>query len=218
GPPEAEIVLGGAHYRLEPEQARELEAFSLEHFAAGADDARTLVAAEIDKRLDAVLARARARIPAVLGGYSSLRGEYARALVTVGALIGLTDPNDLVEHAAAALLPEHEWADELGGLDAAVAERLEAHRQRLRARWLAEVSARLEPRRVPAPLPEARDARPALAIDEWLAELAARERSAFAARQTAGAAASIGAGALATAIARAAASRAGRTAAARGAV
>ena len=217
GPPETEIVLDGTRYRLEPEQVRELEVLSLEHFAAGEDAARALVAAQIDARLDAVFARARQRIPAFLDEYYSLRGEYARALVSAGALVGLADPSGLAERAAAKLLPEQEWADELARLEAAAAERLAAHRERLRAGWLAEVSARLEHRRVPAPLPGAREAPPALVIDDWLAELAAREQSAFAVRQTIGAATAIGAGALAPALARAAGFRAGRAAAARGA-
>lgn len=217
GPPETEIVLDGARYRLDPEEVFELERVSVEHFAAGEHAARALVAAEIDARLDAVFARAHQRIPAFLDEYYSLRGEYARALASAGALVGLADPGELAKRAAAMLLPEEEWTDELARLEAAAAERLAGHRERLRAGWLAEVSARLEHRRVPAPLPETEDARPALVLDDWLSELAAHEQSAFAVRQTIGAATAIGAGALAPALARAAGFRAGRAAAARGA-
>jgi len=217
GPPETEIVLDGARYRLDPDGIRELETLSLDYFAAGANDARAIVAAEIEGALDRLFARARRNVPAFLDEYYSLRGEYARAAISLGALVGLAEPDKLEARAASMLLPEDEWVDALARVDTAIAGRLDANRERLRAGWLAEIAARLAHRRVPEPLPGVTSARPTLVLDEKLAEILAREQSAFATRQTIGATAAVGAAALAPVIARAATSRGGAAAAARGA-
>ena len=216
GPPETDIVVDGARYRLDPDGIREVETLSIEYFAAGGRAARTIVASEIDAALDRLFARARQSIPAFLDEYYSLRGEYARAAISLGALVGLAEPGELEARAASVLLPEDEWVDALARVDEAIAGRLDAHRERLRAGWLAEIAARLEHRRVPEPLPGATWARPTLVLDEGLAALFAREQSAFATRQTIGATTAVGA-ALAPAIARAATRRGGAAAAARGA-
>ncbi|MFS8607629.1 MAG: hypothetical protein LOD94_06510 [Gammaproteobacteria bacterium] len=144
GPPETDIVVDGARYRLDPDGIRELETLSIEYFAAGGRAARTIVASEIDAALDRLFARARQSIPAFLDEYYSLRGEYARAAISLGALVGLAEPGELEARAASVLLPEDEWVDALARVDEAIAGRLDAHRERLRAGWLAEIAARLE--------------------------------------------------------------------------
>src|SRR5690606_39771860 len=48
GPPETDIVVDGARYRLDPDGIREVETLSIEYFAAGGRAAHTIVASEID--------------------------------------------------------------------------------------------------------------------------------------------------------------------------
>src|SRR5690606_31301792 len=150
----------------------------LDYFAAGANDARAIVAAEIEGALDRLFARARRNVPAFLDEYYSLRGEYARAAISLGALVGLAEPDKLEARAASMLLPEDEWVDALARVDTAIAGRLDANRERLRAGWLAQISARLENRRVPQPFPWVHSAGPPLVLDEKSADTLGLARSA----------------------------------------
>jgi hypothetical protein len=214
-PQQTAVSLEGTHYRVGPEELRWLDTFSAVHFAAGEAEARGLVAAEIDERLDAVFAQAGERLPEFLDWYYSLRGEYSRVAMAALALVNLADPGYVAERASAALFPEDAWLAHLESLERIAAERLDAHGERLRAGWLVEVSRRLAAHRVPAPLLEASTGRQApLVLDALVGDVIAREQSALASRLSVSGAAAAASAAAAPALGRAAA-RGGRAVASR---
>lgn len=214
-PAETRITLGGAHFRAEPAELNWLESFSLRHFGAGEEQARAIVASEIDSQLDTLFAHAHERIPAFLDWYYSLRGEYSRIAMSALALVDLAEPDYVAERAASLLLPEEEWAAHLTALERQAGERLAAHQHALRATWLETVERQLAGHRVPAPIDDGAG-RETLALDGLLGEIATREAAALNTRLSVSTVAAAG-GAAAPALARAAAARTSRAAASRAA-
>jgi len=194
-PPAIELSLAGERYRISPAELEQLESFSTLHFAAGADAARELAAEEIAARLDPAFARARARLPAFADWYYSLRGEYSRLAMAALSVAHLAEPGYVAARAGEMLLPEQVWERDLAALQRAAEARLAEHNGAVRAEWLAEVTRRLAPHRIPAPLPGSEAARPALAIETLLADLEEREQSAFRTRVSLSALAAAGAAA-----------------------
>lgn len=215
-PPDARLVLDGAHYRAGADELRWLEAFSSLHFDAGEEGARALVAAQVETHLDALFADAHARLPAFLDWYYSMRGEYSRVAMAALAQVNAAQGGFVAERATAMLLPDDVWDARLSALAEATSERLAVHHSVVRDAWRSAVAARLSEQRVPAPLAEA-DTQATFMLDELLGELAARETAALGTRVSLSTAAA-GLGAAATPVlARAAAVRSGRAAASRAA-
>ena len=221
-PPQAEVVLGDAHYRLDAAQVEWLQAFSRLHFSAGREAARALLEAELGSGLDAVFAGVRERLPEFADWYYSLGGEYSRLGMAALAQLNLAEGEFIARKAATMLFPAEDWEAALAGLDAHMLATLQGHQQRVRAGWLAEVGERLAPYRVPAPLGAASDAARAepLRLDGFIAQWVAEEGEAFRGRVQLSAAAG-GSAAAGTVLWRRAAARAtaasGRVVAARGA-
>ncbi|HEY8519422.1 MAG TPA: hypothetical protein VIN61_05035 [Gammaproteobacteria bacterium] len=209
-PPVMPVTVDGEHYRVGPAELEWLESFSELHFTAGEQAAREIVAAEIDARLDAIFADARARVPQFADWYYSLRGEYTRLAMAALSFAHLAEPDYVARHAAAILFPDDAWESGLAALQGAAGAALAAHQERVRSGWLAEVTRRLSDRRVPPPLPGAATDAP-VDLDRLLQDLAARERAAFTTRVSVSTVAAAGAAAAGSAAARAA--RTGRLAA-----
>jgi len=218
--PATTVTFAGQHYRVGPAEIRWLESFSELHFGAGAEEARRIVSAEIATRLEPAFAHARAQVPVFADWYYSLRGEYSRLAMAALSAVELAEPNYVANRAQAMLFPEELWERDLASLQRLAEERLAAHHERVRTGWLAAVTERLAPHRVPAPLPAAGLEDRTIALDRLHDGLAARERTAFRTRVSLSTLAAAGAAA-APALLRAAAARGaasgGRAAAARAA-
>jgi hypothetical protein len=221
-PPEAEVVLGGEHYRLDAAQLDWVRAFSELHFSEGRESARALLEAELGSGLDAVFAGVRTRLPAFADWYYSLGGEYSRLGMAALAQLNLADGEYIAGKATSMLFPDTAWEAALAGLDTRMLAALQGHQQRVSAEWLAELADRLAPYRVPAPLgadPGAARRAP-LELDGFIARWVAEEQQAFAGRirmsTAAGGSAAAGAVLWRRAAARTAAAS-GRAVAARGA-
>jgi hypothetical protein len=183
-PAQAEVVLGGQHYRLDAAQLDWVRAFSELHFSEGRAAARALLADELDAGLDEVFAGVRERLPAFADWYYSLGGEYSRLGMAALAQLNLADGEYIAGRAAAMLFPHEDWERALAGLDSRMLAALQARQQRMRADWLATLGQRLAPYRVPAPLESARDAGRSqlLEFDGFIARWVAEEQQAVAHR------------------------------------
>jgi hypothetical protein len=219
-PAQVAMQLGDAHYRLDPARAGWIEALARLHFSAGQVDGRALLEAELDAGLSAVFAEVSDRLPDFGDWYYSLSGEYTRLSMAALARLNLADDGFVAARAASILFPDEAWQGALAGLDLRVTAGLQAHQERLRTGWLAELADRLEPHRVPAPLQSSGplESEP-VNIDAFGARLLAREREVLEARV--GLSTLAAGGAAAGTVWRGAAARAaagsGRAAAARGA-
>jgi hypothetical protein len=165
------------------------------HFTAGAEAARELAAAEIAARLDPAFGRAQERLPEFLDWYYSLSGEYSRLAMAALSVAQLAEPDYIAKRAGEMLLPEQAWESDLAALQSAAEERLAAHDGAVRAEWLAQITRKLAPHRIPAPLAGSEAARPALQLETLLGKLAEREQSAFQTRVSVSALAAAGAAA-----------------------
>jgi hypothetical protein len=218
-PPQADVVLGGEHYRLDATQLDWLQGFTRLHFSEGREAARALLEAELGSGLDEIFAGVRTRLPAFADWYYSLGGEYSRLGMAALAQLNLADGEFIAGKATTMLFPAEEWEQALARLDRRMLATLQDHRQRLRARWLAELGDRLAPYRVPAPLGAAARSEP-LPLDGALGHWIADEQRALAGRirmsTVAGGSAAVGTVLWRRAAARAA-SASGRVIAVRGA-
>jgi hypothetical protein len=154
-PPKVPVVLEGEHYRLDAAQVHWLEAFTQLHFSEGQGAARELLDHELGAGLEQAFDEVRERLPAFADWYYSLGGEYSRLAMAALAQLSLADGDFIATRAAATLFPEEEWEQALAGLDGRMMATLQVHHERLREDWLGEVSRRLAPARVPAPLDSA---------------------------------------------------------------
>ncbi len=182
-PTPTEVVLDGEHYRLDAPQLEWLREFSVLHFSAGRAEARRLLESELDGGLEVVFAAVRARLPEFADWYYSLGGEYSRLGMAALAGLNLADGDFIARRASALLFPADDWEEALAGLDRRMLATLEAHRQRVRADWLAQLGDRLAAHRVPAPLHAGDGTRTApLQLEGFIRQLVAEEQRAFAAR------------------------------------
>ena len=206
-PPRLDLSHGEQHYRLEAEQAAWLREFSRLHFAAGSEATRAALERELAASLEALFDQARARLPAFADWYYSLQGEYSRLAMAAMALLDPATAGFMGEKAQAVVLPG--WEEELAALEAALAASLRAEDEQLREGWLAELSQRLKPYRVPAPIEfgEADGRSRALELEGMAAGLVRQEREAFQARL--GLSTAAGGAAAGAVVWRASASRAG---------
>jgi hypothetical protein len=202
--PQTPVTFAGDYYRVGPGDLQWLQSFTALHFTEGEKAARDLVAAEIDTRLDAIFAGAGERLPAFADWYYSLRGEYSRLAMAALSYAQLAEPDYVAKHAASMLFPAEAWEAGLAELQRSAAVGLVAHEERVRASWLAQLSQRLAPRRVPPPLPGTPRAAP-IDLDRLVGDLLAREQAAFATRVSISTIAAAGATAAAAAAARRAA-------------
>jgi hypothetical protein len=221
-PPQVPVVLEGEHYRLGAAQVDWLQAFTQLHFSEGQAAARELLDRELGAGLDRAFAEVSERLPGFADWYYSLSGEYSRLTMAALAQLGLAHGDYIASHAAATLFPDEDWEQALAELDGRMTATLQVHHQRLRADWLGELSRRLAPYRVPAPLEPARDAAwsEPMRLDGFIAQWVAEQQQAFRNRVRLSTAAGGGVAA-GTALWRGAAARAasasGRAIAARGA-
>jgi hypothetical protein len=219
-PPQVAMQLGDTHYRLDPARAEWVEGFARLHFSEGQAGGRALLEAELDAGLRAVFTEVTDRLPEFGDWYYSMSGEYTRLSMAALARLNLADDGFVAARAAEILFPAEAWEGALAGLDRRVNAGLQAHQERVRAGWLAELAQRLEPHRVPAPI-EAGGHAPAapVSIDAFGTRLLAREREVLETRVALSTLAA--GGAAAGTVWRGAAARAaagsGRVAAARGA-
>jgi hypothetical protein len=218
-PPQAPVALGEEHYRLGPQELEWLRAFSLLHFG-DREAGRELLAKELDAGLEEVFAGVRARLPEFADWYYSLGGEYTRLSMAALARLNLAEDSFVAGKAAEMLFPAETWEQDLDGLDGRALAHLQGHQRQLRDGWLAELSGRLAPYRVPAPLdPAGQSAAAQLRIDDLGTQLVVREREALESRVALSSAAAGGVAA-GTIVWRGAAARgataSGRAAAARG--
>lgn len=183
-PPRTAVVLEGEHYRLEAAQLDWLKAFSQLHFSEGRDAARGLLADELGAGLDDIFGDVRARLPQFADWYYSLGGEYSRLGMAALARLSLADGDFVAGKATSMLFPDKEWERALGELDLRMSGTLQAHQLRLGADWLAQVSNRLAPYRVPAPLESARSAdwSAPLRLDGFIGRWLAEEQEDFQSR------------------------------------
>jgi hypothetical protein len=181
-PPRLDLSQGEQHYRLGPEQAAWLREFSRLHFAEGGEAARAVLERELAAGLEDVFDQARARLPAFADWYYSLQGEYSRLAMAAVSLVDPAAAGFIGERAQALVFPR--WEEDLAGLEAVLADTLDAGNEALRAGWLAELSQRLAPYRVPAPIHVSDDAGAprALELETMAAGLVRQERDAFEAR------------------------------------
>jgi hypothetical protein len=174
------IVLSGEYYRVSESQLGWLQHFSRLHFSAGEQDARALLEAEVDSRLAQTFDGVHGRLPAFADWYYSLRGEYSRVGMAVLSALHLSEGDFVAERAGSILFPAGVWDTELEWLEQAAIVRLSAHNDGVRARWLHELTERLAPARVPAPVAMDDDgARAYVDLDPLLRRLIERERAAL---------------------------------------
>jgi hypothetical protein len=178
-PPRLDLSQGEQHYRLGPEQAAWLREFSRLHFAAGGEAARAVLERELAAGLEDVFDQARARLPAFADWYFSLQGEYSRMAMAAMSLVDPAAAGFVGERAQALVFPR--WEEDLAALEEALATTLDAGNEALRTGWLAELSARLAPYRVPAPIHvgEGAGGSRALELESMAADLVRQERDAF---------------------------------------
>jgi hypothetical protein len=180
GESQVPVVLSGEHFRVSASQLGWLQHFSRLHFSAGEQDARALLEAEVDSRLAQIFGGVHGRLPAFADWYYSLRGEYSRMGMAVLSAIHLSDGDFVAERAGSMLFPADVWDTELEWLEQAAVVRLDAHNAAVRAGWLQELSQRLAPARVPAPVAFDDERAPAyVALDPLLSRLVERERAAL---------------------------------------
>ncbi|MFU8817251.1 MAG: hypothetical protein ACNA7W_18030 [Pseudomonadales bacterium] len=97
--------------------------------------------------------------------------------------VSLADDGFVARRASSVLFPEALWDADLSALEQATAARLAAHHQQVRASWLADLTARLAPQRVPAPvMGGAAEAAEPLRLDALVHQLLEREQAALATR------------------------------------
>jgi hypothetical protein len=205
-PPRLDIIQGEQHYRLGPEQAAWLREFSRLHFAEGGEAARAVLERELAAGLEDVFDQARARLPAFADWYYSLQGEYSRLAMAAVSLVDPAASGFIGERAQALVFPR--WEEDLASLEEALAATLDTGNEALRAGWLAELSERLAPYRVPAPthVGEGAGAPRPLELETVAAGLVRQERDAFEARLGLS---TVAAGAAGTVVWRASAGHAG---------
>lgn len=213
-PVQLELQLGPGHYRVAPDRLEWIEAYSRLHFEAGREQARARLEAQLETGLDRAFDTVRARLPAFADWYYSLGGEYGRLSMSLLAWLDLAEDGYVARRAAAMLFPEPEWSAALATLERDARAGLEETQARLRQGWLADLAARLEPHRVPAPLAGAgHTSGEPLRLDDLDWRLLARERAALQERITIS---SLAAGGTVAAVAwRGAVARSGQAAAAR---
>jgi hypothetical protein len=182
------LTLAGEHYRVDDGMLSWLLRYTELQFTDGEIAARELVAADLSQRLDGIFARVDQRIPAFADWYYSLAGEYSRLAMGALAWVNLSEPGYVAAQAATMLFPDEAWAADLGWLEHETTAQLLAHQQQVRKGWLAGLTDRLAPHRVPPPLPGAAASVPSgaepLHIDRLLAQMAEREREALQTRVT----------------------------------
>jgi len=177
------VQLGADHYRVETAEAASLETFSRDYFATGAAAARTVLQRELTASVTQTFDQVRERLPEFADWYYSLGGEYSRLSMAALARLNLAEDGYVARRVEEMLFPDPAWQTALAQLSADAAGRLQVQGQALREGWLAELARRLEPDRVPAPLPGGAPApvvtfRPAV----FAATLQAQEQEIFAAR------------------------------------
>ncbi|NGX16164.1 hypothetical protein, partial [Wenzhouxiangella sp. XN24] len=181
--PRIHVQLGADHYRVESAEAESLEAFSRDYFNTGSAAARTVLQRELEAGVTRTFDQVRERLPEFADWYYSLGGEYSRLSMAALARLNLAEDGYVARRVEEILFPEPAWETALAQLSADAAARLQVQGQALRDGWLAELARRLEPKRVPAPLPEGADPagltfRPAAFAEA----LQAQEQEIFAAR------------------------------------
>src|SRR6056297_632806 len=152
--PRINVQLGEDHYRVEAAEAESLETFSRAYFNTGSEAARTVLQRELEAGVADTFDEVRARLPEFADWYYSLGGEYSRLSMAALARLNLAEDGYVAGRVAEILFPEPAWETALARLSADAAARLQVQGQALREGWLAELARRLEPDRVPAPLPE----------------------------------------------------------------
>ncbi len=177
-----QVALGSEYYRVSPLQLGWLQDFSELHFHGGEQEARALVADELNVRLDHAFAGVSARIPEFADWYYSLGGEYSRMSMAALSWVSLADGDFVANRVAATLFPEDSWDRALAEMEGQLAEQLLVHQTTVREGWLAELSDRLSAHRVPAPVAgagEPDDERRGVRLDLLVSELAQREQAAL---------------------------------------
>jgi len=147
------VSLEGEHYRLSRAQLEGLNRLSALHYSEGGQQARALVAGEVEAWLEQTFGAASARLPAFADWYYSLPGEYSRITMALLGYTGLADQDYVARRAGDMLFAETTMDDSLAAMQAMTLARLADHQAGLRAGWLASLQRQLAAHRVPAPLP-----------------------------------------------------------------
>ncbi|MFU8896222.1 MAG: hypothetical protein ACNA8J_07520 [Gammaproteobacteria bacterium] len=176
-PPRLEVQLGDDYYRLDPARAAWIAAFAQRHFSAGHAAGRARLEAGLDAGLERMFDDVIDRLPEFGDWYYSLGGEYTRLSMAALARLGLAEDNFVAARAADILFPAEAWEGALGELAHELSADLRSHQEYVRAGWLAGLTQRLGPYRVPAPV-AAGDRGPlaAVPIDDFGTQLLLRER------------------------------------------
>ncbi len=146
------ISLDDRHYRLSQPQWLWLQQFSALHFSAEKEESRALLEAEVNRQLDLVFAQAEARLPEFADWYYSIRGEYSRISMYLLSKMRLVEGDYLADRAAEIMFPTGLWEVNMQQAQERVAAVLLENQQQARVEWLAEITQRLAPYQVPAPL------------------------------------------------------------------
>ncbi|MCK8517055.1 hypothetical protein M0534_12065 [Methylonatrum kenyense] len=187
------VELGGAHHRLSPTEALELDALSREHLQASQSGLQQQLTQLVDEELDRLFADVHARVPAFADWYFSLAGEYSRITFWLLGQAGMVDGDVVLQRLQSELFDDTDYATRLQRLNRAGAMTMQTHHQQMRADWIEQVMQRVSGRTVaPETLPE-NEIR--LSLDDVLPALDQRSGPAFEDRLAASSMAASGAGA-----------------------